>query len=221
MAKACMGLYDPLSIDSRQASMVFWIGLYHATPISICFLHVSYFHFLVMPKILGALQVTLSLLFLCLLAVTLCQSYAFVLMSLYSWCSVSSFVSTVKNTVVDDLWFVFRKYKESVTRFWWFNYISRKVGFGFLWLPLVLWWLVSMFTKWNESVFSNTSNDKLVQKDSFHFWLTVWLSWESACASHSVEWHLNPLNAKLNPICHLLTLLGAHHILHVSRIRVK
>jgi hypothetical protein len=32
---------------------------------------------------------------------------------------------------------------------------------------------------------------------------------------------LNPLTAKLNPICHLLALLGAHHILHVSRIRVK
>jgi len=31
----------------------------------------------------------------------------------------------------------------------------------------------------------------------------------------------NPLNAELNPICHLLVLLGAHHILHVSRIRVK
>ena len=30
-----------------------------------------------------------------------------------------------------------------------------------------------------------------------------------------------PLNAKLNPICHLLALLGAHHILHVSRIRVN
>jgi hypothetical protein len=32
---------------------------------------------------------------------------------------------------------------------------------------------------------------------------------------------LNPLNAGLNPICHLLALLGAHPILHVSRIRVK
>jgi hypothetical protein len=31
----------------------------------------------------------------------------------------------------------------------------------------------------------------------------------------------NPLNAKLNPICHLLAMLGAHPILHVSRIRVK
>ena len=32
---------------------------------------------------------------------------------------------------------------------------------------------------------------------------------------------LNPLNTQLNPICHLLELLGAHHILHISRIRVK
>jgi len=33
--------------------------------------------------------------------------------------------------------------------------------------------------------------------------------------------NINPLNAELNPICHLLVLLGAHHILHVSRIRVN
>jgi hypothetical protein len=32
---------------------------------------------------------------------------------------------------------------------------------------------------------------------------------------------INPLNAELNPICHLLALLGAHHILHVSRLRVN
>jgi hypothetical protein len=31
----------------------------------------------------------------------------------------------------------------------------------------------------------------------------------------------NTLNAKWNPICHLLALLGAHPILHISRIRVK
>ena len=33
--------------------------------------------------------------------------------------------------------------------------------------------------------------------------------------------YVNPLNAELNPICYLLVLLGAHHFLHVSRIRVK
>ena len=31
----------------------------------------------------------------------------------------------------------------------------------------------------------------------------------------------NPVNAELNPICHLLSLLVAHHILHVSGLRVK
>jgi len=31
----------------------------------------------------------------------------------------------------------------------------------------------------------------------------------------------NSINAEINPICHLLTLLGSHHILHVGKIRVK
>ena len=31
----------------------------------------------------------------------------------------------------------------------------------------------------------------------------------------------NPINAELNPICHLLALLEARHILHVSRVRVN
>jgi len=33
--------------------------------------------------------------------------------------------------------------------------------------------------------------------------------------------NVNTLNTELNPICCLLALLGAHHILHVSRMRVK
>jgi hypothetical protein len=32
---------------------------------------------------------------------------------------------------------------------------------------------------------------------------------------------VNPLNPELNSMCYLLALLGAHHFLHVSRIRVK
>jgi hypothetical protein len=32
---------------------------------------------------------------------------------------------------------------------------------------------------------------------------------------------LNPLNAQLNPTCHLMALLGAYHILRVSRVRIK
>ena len=32
---------------------------------------------------------------------------------------------------------------------------------------------------------------------------------------------INPLKAELNPMCHLLALLEADHILHVIRIRVN
>ena len=32
---------------------------------------------------------------------------------------------------------------------------------------------------------------------------------------------INPLNPELNSICYLLALLGAHHFLQVSRIKVK
>jgi len=35
------------------------------------------------------------------------------------------------------------------------------------------------------------------------------------------EYSIDPLNAELNPICHLLALLGAHHIFQISRKRVK
>jgi len=38
---------------------------------------------------------------------------------------------------------------------------------------------------------------------------------------HVLFLHINPLNAELNPICHLLALVGAHHILHVGRERVN
>jgi len=31
----------------------------------------------------------------------------------------------------------------------------------------------------------------------------------------------NPLHTDLNPVCHLLALWGVHHILHVSRVRLK
>jgi len=36
-----------------------------------------------------------------------------------------------------------------------------------------------------------------------------------------INLYFNPLNAKLNSICHLLALLGAHPVLHISRIRVN
>ena len=41
------------------------------------------------------------------------------------------------------------------------------------------------------------------------------------CVTVAVNGNINPLKPELNPICYLLALLGAHHFLHVSRIRVK
>ena len=62
-------------------------------------------------------------------------------------------------------------------------------------------------------------------------WVVAWSQCENSKQDRSHPYQntdpclltltFNPLNAELNPICHLLTLLGAYHILHVSRIRVK
>jgi len=56
----------------------------------------------------------------------------------------------------------------------------------------------------------------------------TWSSFPGGKAAAEEIWHspppsvdINPLNPELNPICYLLALLGAHHFLHVSRIRVK
>ena len=38
---------------------------------------------------------------------------------------------------------------------------------------------------------------------------------------HVSRIRVNPLNAELNPVRHLLALVGARHIVHVSRIRVN
>ena len=45
--------------------------------------------------------------------------------------------------------------------------------------------------------------------------------WRAEKGGGNFRYLLNPLNSELNPICHLLALLGAHPILHVSRIRVN
>jgi len=47
-----------------------------------------------------------------------------------------------------------------------------------------------------------------------------WWALETKTLCHG-NTKFNPLKPELNPICYLLALLGAHHFLHVSRIRVK
>jgi hypothetical protein len=41
------------------------------------------------------------------------------------------------------------------------------------------------------------------------------------CGDNFYRLYINPSNAELNPISHLVALLGVHHFLHVSRMRVK
>jgi len=54
----------------------------------------------------------------------------------------------------------------------------------------------------------------------WRLWIRAsWYDYESNQQGATIL--VNPLNAKLNPICPLIALLGAHHILHVSRIRVN
>jgi len=60
-----------------------------------------------------------------------------------------------------------------------------------------------------------------VQEDVIMLTLT-WIAFHPMCLELMMkEIGINPLAAELNPICHLLALLGANHILHISRIRVK
>jgi len=49
-------------------------------------------------------------------------------------------------------------------------------------------------------------------------WLNFCMLWRRRNHWYKI---VNPLNAEVNPICRLQALLGAHHILHISRIRVK
>jgi len=74
-------------------------------------------------------------------------------------------------------------------------------------------------------------NDTVFRQDVFVHWMSFFIFSTKYCRNISFSKYnsagclcfslLNPLNPELNPICYLLALLGAHHFLHVSRIRVK
>ena len=53
---------------------------------------------------------------------------------------------------------------------------------------------------------TNQSNNFIIYNISLHY---------------DRQFQFNPLNAELNPICHVLALLEPHHILHFSRIKVN
>jgi len=67
------------------------------------------------------------------------------------------------------------------------------------------------------SVFRSTIFTLIANQNSQHFLQQAPVRKEKVTGSKQI----NALNAELNPICYLLALLGAHHFLHVSRIRAK
>ena len=76
------------------------------------------------------------------------------------------------------------------------------------------------------SLFDLTSYiDSFSQYSILYVFLTQYkkhfISWREVLSLRPRALNLNPLNPELNSICYLLALLGAHHSLHVSRIRVK
>ena len=62
---------------------------------------------------------------------------------------------------------------------------------------------------WSETCWSN-----------FKYFIIILIVSTNVCICWIIKC-FNPLNAELNSICHLLVLLGARHILHISRIRVN
>ena len=59
---------------------------------------------------------------------------------------------------------------------------------------------------------------------AFRYLLTPWYKYnpkQNAIQYNPLIFRLNLSNAELYPICHLLPLLGAHPILHISRMRVN
>ena len=99
-----------------------------------------------------------------------------------------------------------------------------------------LWWYLSPLGQWETTVHSVSISSPLIeesaQKGVAHHracriefrqghLLTVRIFISLHLSEHVFGLYFNPLNPELNPICYLLALLGAHHFLHVSRIRVK
>jgi len=71
----------------------------------------------------------------------------------------------------------------------------------------------------NQLVISFSQNYKHIVKILLIFRLNIFSKFRTKRIFFTK--FINPLNTKLNPICHLQALLGAHHILHFSRIRVN
>jgi len=84
------------------------------------------------------------------------------------------------------------------------------------WYSYFSWW-------WAHSRPKHVQNRNKHTKKNY---ATSWFYLQDYTRNHGQQnikfWkYINPLNTELNPIYYFLALLGAHHFLYVSRIRVK
>ena len=75
-------------------------------------------------------------------------------------------------------------------------------------------------TKFSTKIFFAKGNQSEVYFSLIYCMKIKFWRFHTCCAKRFVGF-INPSNVELNPICHLLALLGIHHILHVSRIGVN
>jgi len=75
-------------------------------------------------------------------------------------------------------------------------------------------------TTWSKSTSFTQTLITAYESTGCHAWDDRNFRHLQPCEFHILH-KINPLNPELNPICYLMALLGAHHFLHVSRIRVK
>ena len=85
----------------------------------------------------------------------------------------------------------------------------------------MLFWSIIALCGENRTKRSSTARGQKIEFYDFHNWWNIYYTPSFKGLNHQAVKQLNTLNAELNPICHMLALLGAHHILHVSRTRVN
>ena len=75
-----------------------------------------------------------------------------------------------------------------------------------------------------HGIYSHAPHNDVSVNDGPHIWRwshkILILNYHCVTVVHSIQ-YINPLHAELNPIRHLLALVGARHIVHVSRVRVN
>jgi len=91
--------------------------------------------------------------------------------------------------------------------------LSSQLTHVFLYYPFIISYITLPSTSFNQT--------SVMKKSAYHL-LQCCIIYKYVQINTLVRLTIfNPLKPELNPICYLLALLGVHHFLHVSRIRVK